>query len=248
MSHHRVIATVADIYGAPDTTALRGKFESQLVYGETFTVEREENGWCHGFSAHDGYPGYMESRHLQPVAALKPPTHVITAARTPVYRDASIKSPRIDVLSFGSLVTVTEQGEKFSRIYRGGWLYNTHLSTLDLHDEDYVTTARKFLETPYYWGGRSGFGIDCSGLVQVALARAGIACPRDTDKQIEAVGQLIETTPRTGDIVYFPGHVGIMVDDENILHANAFHMKTCIEPLWQVEERSGGITATRRIG
>jgi cell wall-associated NlpC family hydrolase len=248
LSHHRVITPVADIHGAPDETALRGKFESQLVYGETFTVDREENGWCHGVSAQDGYGGYVQSKLLQPTSALKPPTHVVIEARTPVYRDASIKSPRLDVLSFGSIVTITEEGEKFSHLFRGGWVYNKHLTTLDLHEEDYVSTAKKFLETPYYWGGRSGFGIDCSGLVQVSLARAGILVPRDTEKQTDVIGQPIDTTPRTGDIVFFPGHVGIMVDDENILHANAFHMKTCIEPLWVVDERSGGITATRRIG
>lgn len=113
-------------------------------------------------------------------------------------------------------------------------------------EKDHVATALKFLETPYCWGGRSGFGIDCSGLVQVSLARAGIAVPRDTEDQEHAVGKPVNDLQR-GDLAYFKGHVGIMTDAENILHANAFHMKVCVEPLRDVEKRGGAITSVRRV-
>lgn len=245
MTRYRVLHPLADIFSTPDLDATRGKFESQLVFGEEFIVESEENGWCRGYCAHDGYKGYIQRERIG-IADVKP-THIVTAARAHSYRDATIKSPWEANFSFGSRIAIVEQGEKFSRLEHLGWIYNAHLSPIGQQNPDIIDTARKFLETPYYWGGRSGFGIDCSGLVQVCLALAGTAIPRDTEEQENAVGAAITTAARTGDIVYFKGHVGIMADGENLLHANAHHMKTCIEPLGRVAERSGGITSIRRI-
>lgn len=245
MTRLSVISTITDVHGAPDLSALRGKFESQLVFGEEFIVEKEENGWYQGSCAHDGYKGWVEKKHLGTSAA---PTHIVTAVRSHRYAASTIKSSLIGTSLFGSRITVTEQGEKFAKLADGSWIYLAHLAAVNSKEPDILATAKKFMETPYYWGGRSGFGIDCSGLVQVCLARAGIAIPRDTEQQENAFGTPVETTARTGDIVYFKeSHVGIMIDAENMLHANAHNMKTCIEPLWMVEERAGGITSIRRI-
>lgn len=244
MTRYRVLTPVADVHGAPDLNALRGKFETQLAFGEEFIVESEENGWCKGACAHDGYKGYIQRERIA-IADIRP-THIVTAARAHSYRDASIKSPWMENYSFGARVTVAKTGEKYAELANGGWIYLSQLSPIDALQEDYIKTAQTFLETPYYWGGRSGFGIDCSGLVQVVLARAGIDAPRDTEQQEEAIGKAVDTA-RTGDIVFFKGHVGIMVDADNLLHANAHHMKTVIEPLWAVEARSGGITSIKRI-
>lgn len=239
---YSVIAPGADLRETPDALAPRGKLESQLVFGEIFVAEAEKNGWCKGHCAHDKYAGWMERRFLAPVTSA--PTHVVTAARSHLYREPAMKSACLGALSFGSMVTVAETGDGYART-AGGWICEKHIAPIATKEEDYIATAKKFLETPYYWGGRSGFGIDCSGLVQVALGRAGINAPRDTEQQA-GLGAAADR-PHTGDLVFFKGHVGIMADQDNILHANAFHMKTVIEPLWQAEERSKGITAVRRI-
>ncbi|MDF3025374.1 MAG: peptidase [Alphaproteobacteria bacterium] len=244
MTTRTVIAPNADIRETPDANAVKGKLETQLVFGEGFIVDNEEGNWAQGRCAHDDYPGWIEKRFLGDDAA--PATHIITAARSSVYRADSMKSPCVGVFSFGSRVSLRVTGEKWSQLSSGAWIYTKHLSPVAEKFDDHLATAKKFLETPYYWGGRSGFGIDCSGLVQVSLALAGIKAPRDTEQQIT----LGASTPRsrTGDLVFFPGHVGIMVDEDNILHANAFHMKVAVEPLWVVEERSKGITDIRRLG
>lgn len=242
---YRIISPTAEMRGAPDAKALRGKYESQLVFGEEFMVEAIENGWAKGRSAHDNYAGYVEEKFISRELMPKP-THIVTAAHSLAYAEATIKSPLLQSYSFGSLISVTRMGDKFAQLADGSWIYIKHLSAVTDKEEDYVETAQKFLDTPYQWGGRSGFGIDCSGLVQVSLARAGYRAGRDTEDQI-ALG---EETPRArrGDLVFFPGHVGIMIDEDNIIHANAFHMKVTIEPLWKVETRSEGITAMRRLG
>ena len=244
MIKHQITSPAADVHGAPDNAARRGKSETQLIFGEIFLVEEERNGWCKGACAHDGYAGYVESRHL--TKSVAPATHIVTAARSHIYRDATIKSPLVNTLSFGSLIAVTATDQGFTQIDNGAWIYQKHIAAIGGIGKDHVATAKKFLETPYYWGGRSGFGIDCSGLVQVSLASKGIAAPRDTELQENTLGAAADEH-KAGDIVFFPGHVGIMADGHNLIHANAFHMKVTIEPLGTVAGRSKGITAVRRV-
>ena len=242
---HQIISPIANVHSVPDTSALRGKFETQLVLGEVFIVYEEKNGWCKGICSHDDYQGYVESRHLTKTTTK--PTHIVTAARSHIYRDTSIKSPAINTICFGSQITVTSAAHPdYAQINYGGWIYKKNITPIDLLDKDLIATAGKFLETPYYWGGRSGFGIDCSGLIQVVLARAGIAAPRDTEEQETAIGSAANT-PCTGDLVFFAGHVGIMTNDHDLIHANAFHMKVIIEPLNIVVKRGMKITSIRRL-
>lgn len=241
---HRIIAPVADVHEIPDHHAPRGKMETQLVFGETFKVELEDKGWCRGYCVHDGYPGWVHKSHLAPALAS---THIVTTTRSLAFAGPTIKTAMVQAYSFGSKVRVVAEGEHFSQIEDGSWLFAKHLTPRNTRHPNYITTAKKFLHTPYYWGGRSGFGIDCSGLVQVSLARAGVKAARDTELQTGTIGVTATTAPEEGDFVFFPGHVGIMVDSKNIIHANAFHMKVMIEPLDIVEERSKGVTAVRRL-
>jgi cell wall-associated NlpC family hydrolase len=117
--------------------------------------------------------------------------------------------------------------------------------------------AEQFLHAPYLWGGKSFGGLDCSGLVQVALAAAGIDAPRDTDMMFAELGAAVEIGGdlaglRRGDLVFWKGHIGIMRDAETLLHANAHHMQVASEPLRGARDRIlaksfGPITGVRRI-
>jgi len=242
--NYQVTSPTLDVYGVSDTSAKRGKFETQLVQGETFIMTEEKDGWCKGTCAHDNYPGYVASIHL--TKHIVAPTHIVTAVRSHTYRAPSIKSPFINTLGFGSLIKLTGKEEGFVQVNGGAWIFEKHVTAIDTAEKDYIATARKFLETPYYWGGRSGFGLDCSGLIQISLARAGIAAPRDSDVQENNIGKPVDKA-QAGDIVFFKGHVGLMADDRHLLHANAFHMKTVIEPLSDVVGRGNAVTSVRRI-
>ncbi|ATE64944.1 C40 family peptidase [Rhizorhabdus dicambivorans] len=207
---------------------------SQLLPGEGFAALDVAGGWAWGFSLHDHYVGYV------PAALLGAPSersHKVSVREALVFAGPSIKTPAIATLPFGARVAGTLSGTFLDT--GAGFIHRRHVAPLDALSGDPVTVAESFLGMPYLWGGRGADGIDCSGLVQAALGACGISAPRDTDMQREMLGTALpeEARLRRGDIVNFPGHVGLMVDENNLLHANAHWMGVVIEPLADVVAR-----------
>ena len=178
----------------------------------------------------------------------------MAALRTHAYPEPSIKRPPALALSLGSRLTIDGHDGDFA-VTRGGLhLWARHLANLDAREPDFVAVAERFLETPYLWGGRTSEGIDCSGLVQTALAAAGVAAPRDSDMLETSIGEpvAIDGSLTRGDLVFWKGHVGIMRDPATLLHANGWHMKVVSEPLAHARARilaggGGEITNVRRL-
>lgn len=250
-ARHQAVRGIVPLRGRPDEAASQ---TSELLYGETFTVFEEKEGWAWGQGESDGYVGYARSYGLtaEPVE----PTHQVGALRAFLYPEPHFKTPPLKALSLGARVRVVERAKGYSRVAPEGWVPDVALASLDLRAEDHVATAMRFLGVPYLWGGRSSLGIDCSGLVQVALAQAGIAAPRDTYLQVEAVGELVgragDVAMKRGDIVFFPKHVGFMVDGETLIHANVAAMAVSLDPVERVAARTlaeegAGVTAVRRL-
>lgn len=223
---------------------------SQLLPGETFHLLDVTGAWAWGFCDHDGYVGYVERAALG-VGALAA-THRVTARSAPLFAAADIKSPVQGYLSAGSRVSGS-MVDAFL-LTDAGVIHSRHVMSLAQDEEDWVAAAERQIGQPYIWGGRGAGGIDCSGLVQLALGQAGIKVPRDSDLQRESIGDpLAADAPlQRGDLIFFPGHVGIMVDGTNMLHANAYWMTTLVEPLPDAIKRLKGeheepILARQRI-
>ncbi len=244
----RIITGVTALRRAPAGDA---PLETQLLFGEMFSVEEEAAGWARGRSVHDDYPGYVQTQALGPPGP--PPTHTVIVPRTFVYRGADIKSPPLLWLSMNARLALSGHRAGFSLIGDLGWVYSAHVAPADAYAADFVSVAEVFLGTPYLWGGRDSLGVDCSGLLQTAMWRAGLGCPRDTHQQVD----LGEARPisfdalQRGDLIFWKGHVGIMRDASNLLHANAFHMQVAGEPLSEAVRRiaqSGGeVSHIRRL-
>ncbi len=242
-----LILASAMIRCSPDDMA---EASSQLLRGEIFAVLDISGDWAWGYSGHDHYVGYVRRDALGLAA---PASHVVIAREAPIFAAADIKSAVRDTLTLGARVSgIVDDG--FLRI-ADGYLHLRHVRDADHISSDPVSVAEQFLGAPYLWGGRGAGGIDCSGLVQLALGMAGIACPRDTDLQRMALGEDIGEGEalRRGDLVFFPGHVGLMTDSSNMIHANAFWMNVSIEPLDDVVDRlrpkyDTPVLARRRIG
>lgn len=238
----RLVTPAAAVRAAP---SLDAEQVDQLLFGELFEVLEFEDGFAWGQASRDGYVGWVEAAALS--GRDLAPTHRVSALRTFSYLEPSIKAPSRGPFSLGALVAAVETDGALTRVEGGGWIPTAHLAVIGVAFADPVETAQRFVGTPYLWGGRDSLGIDCSGLVQQALYAAGRACPRDSDLQA-ALGAPVEPGALgRGDLVFWRGHVGIMLDSERLLHANAHHMAVAIEPLDQAVIRIGGPMCFRRL-
>lgn len=249
----RVTAATVALRSAPDPAA---GMETEALRGEAVRVfETTGNGFAWVQLAADSYVGYVEAGALGATEA--EPTHRVSAVRTPVFSRPDIKAPPLGFLPLGAMVAVADEAEdgnaRYGLLTSGGAVVRQHLATLDEYEEDFVAVAERFLEAPYLWGGKTVLGLDCSGLVQVALAASGVAAPRDTDMQEAALGKAIDPAEerRRGDLVFWKGHVAIATDPEELLHANAHAMRVSREPaeeaIARIAARGLAVTAIRRL-
>jgi cell wall-associated NlpC family hydrolase len=229
--------------------------DTEALMGERVRVYDEHEGWAWGQLEGDGYVGYLSAEALGPEDPA--PTHRVTALRTFVYPGPNLKLPPLQLLSLGAAVPVIGRENEWARIGPSAFVFAAHLAPLGTYESDFVSVAERFVGTPYLWGGKTSLGLDCSGLVQLSLAAAGIRAPRDTDVQQQALGEPFFLKPdlsdlRRGDIIFWKGHMGVMLDAEHLLHANGHHMAVAIEPLREAEERIrlnsyGPIIAVKRL-
>lgn len=252
---YRVTDAVIDIrrHPAPDSG-----IESQALYGETVRVFDDLEGFGWGQLESDGYVGHVPMNALMP--GTQATTHVVSAPRTFLYPGPDMKFPVSKALSIGSRLTVVGEAEtrgtKYLRLETGECLIAGHARLFDEHASDPVDVAARLLETPYLWGGRCAFGIDCSGLVQLSHAMSGIALPRDSDMLAASAGRKIgegaEHEPlKRGDLVFWKGHVAIVEDEKSVIHASGHAMQVVREHLDKAIERIGYLyglpTVWRRI-
>ena len=227
--------------------------ETEALKGERVTIyDANGEGWAWGQLAADGYVGWLPDNALAPPGAT--PTHKVTALRTLVFPGPSIKLPPLEALPLGARLVIARIEDRMAVTQSGAYVPAAHLAPLDWNETDFVAVAERFLGTPYLWGGKTALGLDCSGLVQVALTACGVACPRDSDMQEAALGTAVSTDPLTlkrGDLIFWKGHVAIVRDRGSLLHANAYHMAVAIEPISsavaRIRNAGSEITSVRRI-
>jgi hypothetical protein len=227
---------------------------TQSLKGERVTIyDRDGEGWAWGQLNSDGYVGWLPDRALARPGAV--PTHKITSLRTFAFPGPSIKLPPSVTLPMGAMVTVIREEGPFAVTRDGQYLPLPHVGRIEDNEEDFVAVAERFVGTPYLWGGKSSFGIDCSGLVQLSLNAAGTGCPRDSDMQQGSLGRELDIRGskklRRGDLIFWNGHVAIVRDADTIVHANVHHMATAIEntdeAIARIKAAGSEITAIKRL-
>lgn len=246
----QVVDPVVSVHKAPRFDAVQ---TTQALLGETVKLFEEEEGWAWVQLAGDGYVGYVNGNALS--SQLAAPTHRVSVPSTFIYPEASLKSQPAVPVTLNARVTVTGENGPFSQLHTGRFIFTAHLKPIGEFAAGYVEVAEMFLHVPYYWGGKSVQGLDCSGLVQLALEAAGQSALRDSDMQEATLGRRLMVNDldglARGDLVFWSGHVGIMTDQHTLLHANGHHMMVVAEPLKAAENRIaaryGEISSIRRL-
>lgn len=221
-----VEAAVAPLKSTPDAF---GPLASTLMHGEGFDVHETTDGWSRGRAHSDGYIGYVPAATLGPVRG--EPTHTVSVPATHLYAAPTIKAEPVGMLFLNAAVQVEGEDGAFFRLSSGLHIEKTHLAAPPVDDSCFAAVAQMFLHAPYLWGGNTVQGIDCSGLVQMAMRRCGQQVLRDSDMQEATIGQPVDPDGplERGDLVFWPGHVGIMLDEGSILHATEYTLRVVKE-------------------
>jgi len=228
------------------------RLDTEVLLGERVVVyEITDEGWAWGQLERDGYVGWLSASALG--APGPAPTHKVCVPRTLCFPATDIKLPPIAALPMGATLNVARQDERFAVTASGWHVPEVHLAPIKAQQRDFVAVAEQFLGAPYLWGGKTSLGIDCSGLVQVALQAAGHACPRDSDMQELSLGKLVTFAEmRRGDLIFWPGHVAIARNGESLVHANVHAMMVAIEPadaaIARIKAADSEVTSVKRIG
>ncbi|WP_430417517.1 NlpC/P60 family protein [Parasphingorhabdus sp.] len=223
---------------------------SELLHGEDFSMLDVVGDWAWGYCGLDGYVGYLPVHALQHQKKTPQPTHLISARAALIFVEPDFKSGVMKRLPMGARIACGEASECDNFLKTGkGFVHVRHVQQIGAPvvfdgSNGSAALAEQMVGAPYLWGGRSGDGLDCSGLVQMILMLTGVDSPRDTDQQMAALGQDIADGEdlRRGDLVFFPNHVGLMIDSERIVHANSHWMQVSIERLTDVVARFAATT------
>jgi len=234
----QIAAPAAPIRVAPRFDA---PLATEALSGELLTAYEFREGWAWVQLHGDGYVGYTPVDCLS--GMVEENTHRVSARLTYLYPAPDIKRPPVTKLSFSCTVFPIGKVEgRFVELSRGGFIFADHLVGIRERARDFVRVAERFVGVPYLWGGKTSLGIDCSGLVQIALHAAGIPCLRDTDMQMASAGEPIDPgnleAIQRGDLLFWNGHVAIAQSADWMVHASGHHMEVVVEPVRRAIERT----------
>jgi cell wall-associated NlpC family hydrolase len=225
----RIKQVTHDAVGLRSEPSAEATLETQLLFGELFTVYELKNDLVWGQAALDSHVGYAPADAFGEVS--EPPTHRVIARATPLLTAPDVKQPSRAILPMNAKLSVAEDAGRFSRLADGLYVFAAHIAPLQARAPDWVAVTEVFVGAPYLWGGKTYAGIDCSGLIQTALEAAGIPAPRDTDLMETALGSPIalDAPLARGDLIFWKGHMGAMLDETRLIHASAYAMQVVIE-------------------
>jgi cell wall-associated NlpC family hydrolase len=238
----QVVIPLADLRQSPD-----GARDRQLLLGDAVTVIDRDEGSAFVQSAKDGYCGWVQESAL---GSGPEPTHWVVAPSTHLYTEPQVQAPEKACVSLGSRVAVVGSWGAWANTPHG-FMPLAHLRPIGQWAPDPVYVAESFLGTPYLWGGNSRFGIDCSGLVQAALHASGKDCPGDSDMQMQ-IGRALQPEEKLKrcDLIFWKGHVAMVVNENVLIHANGHTMSVNYEGIRDAIERisagGGGLAQARQ--
>ena len=230
------------LFDSPDNNV---PLETEGLFGEFFYVKKTIPNWSYGFLDTDEYHGWVKSKYLESCLETN---YKVIVSRTIVLSKPNIKSCSLFYLPMCSLIKVDQFFKEWiqinfikNKILRFGYVHKSHVIKIGLNHKSWLQTAYNLINIPYKWGGRDTLSVDCSSLVQLICNTQNIFLPRNTNEQflflksnykhlmmdIKDYKNLLQK----GCLIYWEGHVAIVIDKNTLIHASAFHNNVTLEKI-----------------
>ena len=203
---------------------LKSKIVTQMIYGESFEIINRSSKWMKIRIKEDKYIGYIIKKKFS--SYLKP-THKVSVLSANIYRESNLKN-KIGKLPYVSKIKIEKIISKFAK-FQNKWIEIKNIKSIKYKDKNFFKDAQIFKNIKYKWGGKTSDGIDCSALIQICLNFNNIFCPRDTGQQVNFFKRNIDLKNiKKNDIIYWKGHVALVVSSKKLIHAYGPKKKTII--------------------
>ncbi len=224
--------------------------DTECLYGEKFKIYYTEGLYSYGISYEDKYEGWIKSNSLNLVSNTN---YVVSSIRTCVMAEPNVKSEFIFFLPMRSKINVIKIKDDWAKIrlpiknrFKYGYILKSNILKDSHIKSNWVKYAEKLTSVPYRWGGRDSIGLDCSSLLQLSKAFNGEKIPRDSSDQLKyfkknknyiVLKNYHEKDFFRGNIIFWHGHVAIILNKNELIHASAHHGRVVVEKINKTLER-----------
>jgi len=227
MSRKAVISTaVAPVHSG---AAFTSEMITQGLMFESVSIQGEQDNWLN-IMMEDGYEGWIHDFYVSKSQVNSQKSIILTNRYTPLRLQRGKESQIIALLSFGTVVPLIEKTSGYCTIQMINGQEAFIPAQLDIskqHRSDIIKLATNLFAVPYLWGGKSSFGYDCSGFVQMVLKTLGISIDRDSSQQVvdEKLEDISISDAAPGDLIYFSendciNHVAFIAGEGKIIHCS----------------------------
>ena len=226
----------------------KSEIVTQMIYGDHFEIIKKKGSWYKIKIKEDGYIGFVLKKTYQQNTL---PSHKVSSLKANVYKHPN-RRKIIYKLPFGSKIKVYQKKLNYYK-FEKGWVNKKDLKTFNFKDKDIFKKILLFKNVKYKWGGKTFKGIDCSGLVQIFFNYNNLYCPRDAKDQEKFFRLKININKlKKNDLVFWKGHVAIILSKQNLIHAYGPMKKTIIMNIFKTIKRikktaNLNVTSLKRI-
>ena len=206
---------------------------SQIIYGEKFNIISKNKNWLKIKTSFDNYIGYIKNKSY--IDNFEP-THKVFVLKANIFNDTKKRTKYF--LTFASKISIIRENKKFIEFEKNKWIKKINIKKINHIEKNYLKILKLFLNTKYFWGGKTYKGIDCSAILQLIFYYNNKFYPRDTKEQIKYSKKNIRKKIfKKGNIIFWKGHVAICINSKKLIHAYGPENRVLIMPIKETIDR-----------